>query len=51
MIIVLSEKEKKLVLSVLKEYPRNMREPFETNSEFEEHLNDIDLLISKIESQ
>lgn len=42
-------KEKGLLLKVLKDYPRNMREPFETNGEFQQHLKEVDSLIRKVE--
>lgn len=42
-------KEKALLLKVLKDYPRNMREPFETNGEFQQHLKEVDSLIRKVE--
>lgn len=43
-----TEDELKLILYILNNYPRNMREPFETNGEFELHLNEVDSLINKI---
>lgn len=39
-----------LLLSLVEEYPRNMREPFETNGDFENYLQKVDCIKSAIES-
>lgn len=44
----LTNEETKLLLHIISNYPRNMREPFETNGEFEEHLKQVDALLSKV---
>lgn len=44
----LTDEETKLLLYIISNYPRNMREPFETNGEFEDHLKQVDELISKL---
>ncbi len=48
--IELSKEERELLLQVLNEYPRNMREPCESNGEFEEHLKRVDALIKKVQN-
>lgn len=48
-VLCLSKPRKEMLLSILKTYPRNMREPFETNGEFQEHLAELDKLIKEIE--
>jgi len=40
----------KMLLSLVEEYPRNMREPFESNGDFKEHLKNVDLIKDAIES-
>ena len=40
----------KMLLSLVEEYLRNMREPFESNGDFKEHLKNVDLIKYAIES-
>lgn len=48
--ITLTIEEMKVLLSLIEEYPRNMREPFETNGDFENHLKKVDAIKSTIET-
>lgn len=41
----INNKEKELIISILKSYPRNMRELFETNYEFNLHIAEVDNLL------
>lgn len=40
----------KILLSLVENYPRNMRQPFETNGEFQDHLKSVDSIKNDIES-